>query len=273
MVADKPQLESGEEEQRAFWSLHICTCPPFLAGYGNLAPSTEAGQVFCVFYALLGIPLNVIFLNHLGTGLRAHLATIERWEDRPRRSQVCPLTPLQACYDRSVANGVLQKPMLRWSLACMVLGVDAYERGRVKAGLGRVGSWISMHALQRLGLKELYSMCELSELSHSGWNQPDFHTCLSQALGVAFPRRVCPLARRFPAAEHPEEVATGLSSSFEWGISAAHLQGHHRTPTSFCAVANKLCRLPSVPPVPTLGQPLARPEALRQFNDTFLFQI
>uniref|UniRef100_F7GIG5 2P domain potassium channel Talk-1 n=1 Tax=Macaca mulatta TaxID=9544 RepID=F7GIG5_MACMU len=57
-------------------------------GYGNLAPSTEAGQVFCVFYALLGIPLNVIFLNHLGMGLRAHLATIERWEDRPRRSKV-----------------------------------------------------------------------------------------------------------------------------------------------------------------------------------------
>uniref|UniRef100_A0A2K6SSZ6 2P domain potassium channel Talk-1 n=1 Tax=Saimiri boliviensis boliviensis TaxID=39432 RepID=A0A2K6SSZ6_SAIBB len=57
-------------------------------GYGNLAPSTEAGQVFCVFYALLGIPLNVIFLNHLGTGLRAHLATIERWEDQPRRSQL-----------------------------------------------------------------------------------------------------------------------------------------------------------------------------------------
>ncbi|XP_042539808.1 potassium channel subfamily K member 16 [Dipodomys spectabilis] len=57
-------------------------------GYGNLAPSTEAGQIFCVFYALVGIPLNVIFLNHLGTGLRAHLATLERWEDQPRRSQL-----------------------------------------------------------------------------------------------------------------------------------------------------------------------------------------
>ncbi|ELW66085.1 Potassium channel subfamily K member 16 [Tupaia chinensis] len=56
-------------------------------GYGNLAPSTDAGQIFCVFYALVGIPLNVIFLNHLGTGLRAHLATLERWEDQPRRSQ------------------------------------------------------------------------------------------------------------------------------------------------------------------------------------------
>ncbi|XP_031217466.1 potassium channel subfamily K member 16-like isoform X3 [Mastomys coucha] len=56
-------------------------------GYGNLAPSTEAGQIFCVFYALMGIPLNVVFLNHLGTGLRAHLTTLDRWEDHPRHSQ------------------------------------------------------------------------------------------------------------------------------------------------------------------------------------------
>ncbi|XP_031217464.1 potassium channel subfamily K member 16-like isoform X1 [Mastomys coucha] len=57
-------------------------------GYGNLAPSTEAGQIFCVFYALMGIPLNVVFLNHLGTGLRAHLTTLDRWEDHPRHSQL-----------------------------------------------------------------------------------------------------------------------------------------------------------------------------------------
>ncbi|XP_021498615.1 potassium channel subfamily K member 16-like [Meriones unguiculatus] len=54
-------------------------------GYGNLAP--RAGQVFCVFYALMGIPLNLVFLNHLGTGLRAHLATLNRWEDHSRHSQ------------------------------------------------------------------------------------------------------------------------------------------------------------------------------------------
>ncbi|XP_055470953.1 potassium channel subfamily K member 16-like isoform X1 [Psammomys obesus] len=57
-------------------------------GYGNLAPSTEAGQVFCVFYALIGIPLNVLFLNHLGTGLRAYLTTLDRWEEHSRRSQL-----------------------------------------------------------------------------------------------------------------------------------------------------------------------------------------
>lgn len=49
--------------------------------------------MFCVFYALVGIPLNVIFLNHLGTGLRGHLTTLERWEDQPRRSQVGPTLP------------------------------------------------------------------------------------------------------------------------------------------------------------------------------------
>ncbi|OBS59754.1 hypothetical protein A6R68_09117 [Neotoma lepida] len=63
----------------------------FGSSYGNLAPSTEAGQVFCVFYALMGIPLNVVFLNHLGTGLRAHLTTLDRWEDHPRHSQVLGL--------------------------------------------------------------------------------------------------------------------------------------------------------------------------------------
>lgn len=36
----------------------------------------------------MGIPLNVLFLNHLGTGLRTYLTTLDRWEEHPRRSQV-----------------------------------------------------------------------------------------------------------------------------------------------------------------------------------------
>ncbi|XP_039712272.1 potassium channel subfamily K member 16 [Pteropus medius] len=63
-------------------------------GYGNRAPRTEAGQVFCVFYALVGIPLNVVFLNRLGTWLRGHLTTLERWEDQPRRSQLLQILGL-----------------------------------------------------------------------------------------------------------------------------------------------------------------------------------
>lgn len=36
------------------------------AGYGNMSPSTWGGQIFCVFFALFGIPLNVVVLNKVG---------------------------------------------------------------------------------------------------------------------------------------------------------------------------------------------------------------
>ncbi|XP_058254856.1 potassium channel subfamily K member 16-like isoform X2 [Hemibagrus wyckioides] len=46
-------------------------------GYGNLSPTTYPGQVFCVFYALCGIPLNLAFLNQLSKCLTAHLGRLE----------------------------------------------------------------------------------------------------------------------------------------------------------------------------------------------------
>ena len=36
------------------------------AGYGNISPSSTAGQIFCVFFALFGIPLNMVVLNRMG---------------------------------------------------------------------------------------------------------------------------------------------------------------------------------------------------------------
>ncbi|XP_067884699.1 potassium channel subfamily K member 16 [Heterodontus francisci] len=47
-------------------------------GFGNLSPSTVGGQVFCVFYALFGIPLNLTFLNHVGRSLNGHLKKLEK---------------------------------------------------------------------------------------------------------------------------------------------------------------------------------------------------
>ncbi|XP_060101005.1 potassium channel subfamily K member 16 [Heteronotia binoei] len=55
-------------------------------GYGNLAPSTVPGQVFCIFYALFGVPLNLAFLNQLGKGLSAHLINLEGWVHKPGRA-------------------------------------------------------------------------------------------------------------------------------------------------------------------------------------------
>ncbi|XP_019373939.1 PREDICTED: potassium channel subfamily K member 16-like [Gavialis gangeticus] len=35
-------------------------------GYGKLCPKTAGGQLFCVFFALFGIPLNIVFLHRVG---------------------------------------------------------------------------------------------------------------------------------------------------------------------------------------------------------------
>ncbi|XP_034997012.2 potassium channel subfamily K member 16-like [Zootoca vivipara] len=35
-------------------------------GYGNLCPQTADGQIFCVIFALVGIPFNLICLNYIG---------------------------------------------------------------------------------------------------------------------------------------------------------------------------------------------------------------
>ena len=39
------------------------------AGYGELKPATKNAQIFCVFYALIGIPLLASFLYGVGLSL------------------------------------------------------------------------------------------------------------------------------------------------------------------------------------------------------------
>uniref|UniRef100_A0A5F8G871 Potassium channel subfamily K member n=1 Tax=Monodelphis domestica TaxID=13616 RepID=A0A5F8G871_MONDO len=45
-------------------------------GYGNLSPQTMGARLFCIFFALLGIPLNLVLLNRLG---RLMLFWVQRW--------------------------------------------------------------------------------------------------------------------------------------------------------------------------------------------------
>ena len=39
---------------------------PYFIGYGGLAPSTSTGRVFCMIYALVGIPFCLVFISALG---------------------------------------------------------------------------------------------------------------------------------------------------------------------------------------------------------------
>ncbi|XP_042296918.1 potassium channel subfamily K member 4 [Sceloporus undulatus] len=50
-------------------------------GFGNISPKTEAGRLFCIFYALVGIPLFGMLLagvgDHLGSSLRKAIGKVE----------------------------------------------------------------------------------------------------------------------------------------------------------------------------------------------------
>uniref|UniRef100_A0A670Y6G2 Potassium two pore domain channel subfamily K member 17 n=1 Tax=Pseudonaja textilis TaxID=8673 RepID=A0A670Y6G2_PSETE len=50
-------------------------------GYGNLSPNSVVSQVFCIFFALFGIPLNLILLNRIGQLMLSgvHLSVVLTW--------------------------------------------------------------------------------------------------------------------------------------------------------------------------------------------------
>lgn len=37
-----------------------------MTGYGNIAPKTPSGRVFCIFYGLFGVPLCLTWISELG---------------------------------------------------------------------------------------------------------------------------------------------------------------------------------------------------------------
>jgi len=39
----------------------------FLTGYGNLTPKTDVGKLATIFYALVGIPLMLLYMTTIGS--------------------------------------------------------------------------------------------------------------------------------------------------------------------------------------------------------------
>ncbi|XP_053290985.1 potassium channel subfamily K member 17 [Pleuronectes platessa] len=58
-------------------------------GYGNMSPSSTAGQIFCVFFALFGIPLNMVVLNRVGKYMLVIERNISDFLERKTRRRTC----------------------------------------------------------------------------------------------------------------------------------------------------------------------------------------
>ncbi|KAM5165490.1 potassium channel subfamily K member 17 [Mantella aurantiaca] len=70
--------ESGQETWDFGGSFFFSVTAITTIGYGNLSPNTVGGRIFCVFFALFGIPLNVILLNRIGQKM---LSLVQRYAD------------------------------------------------------------------------------------------------------------------------------------------------------------------------------------------------
>ena len=51
-----------------------------LPGYGHQSPLSSEGKLFCIVYALIGIPLLLVFLNDIGAIMAADLLRSRGWE-------------------------------------------------------------------------------------------------------------------------------------------------------------------------------------------------
>ncbi|XP_061886366.1 potassium channel subfamily K member 9-like [Entelurus aequoreus] len=54
----------------------IPRCQVTLQGYGHAAPGTDAGKAFCMFYAVLGIPLTLVMFQSLGERMNTFVKSL-----------------------------------------------------------------------------------------------------------------------------------------------------------------------------------------------------
>ena len=57
---------------RLLWLLTLLQVTMVTSGYGHHSPMTNYGQLFCIAFSLLGIPLHMVTLGHIGK----HLNTV-----------------------------------------------------------------------------------------------------------------------------------------------------------------------------------------------------
>uniref|UniRef100_A0A3Q4AV43 Potassium channel subfamily K member 4 n=1 Tax=Mola mola TaxID=94237 RepID=A0A3Q4AV43_MOLML len=123
-------------------------------GFGNTSPKTEGGQLFCIFYALVGIPMFGILLagvgDHLGTGLRKLVAKIEnlflKWRVSPTIVRVISavLSILLGCLLFVAVPILVFQEVERWTLLesayFVVITLTTVGFGDYVAGSGNDGN-------------------------------------------------------------------------------------------------------------------------------------
>lgn len=99
----------------------------FPLGYGNLAPATLGGRMFCIIYALLGIPLTLMLLAVVGNVIVHKLNNACGWMVTRIRSKYFKDYEFEAASEEISAPVWLALPIIFVFLAIMSIMYCALE--------------------------------------------------------------------------------------------------------------------------------------------------
>ncbi len=75
LLGPQSVLDCGPHLDIVTLNIQLVTKLFSITGYGNLSPSTWEAQLFCIFYAIFGIPLCLVVL----TGMGERLYKVNKW--------------------------------------------------------------------------------------------------------------------------------------------------------------------------------------------------
>ncbi|KAF0286852.1 Golgi resident protein GCP60 [Amphibalanus amphitrite] len=95
--SDRLQSQQPEPAWSFIDALFFCLTVVTTIGYGQLSPRTAGGQLFCLLYALVGIPISGLLLAGLSDLLAGHLLSFYHtsWAKRHGRSKRLRRLPAQ----------------------------------------------------------------------------------------------------------------------------------------------------------------------------------
>ncbi|XP_020601473.1 potassium channel subfamily K member 16-like [Orbicella faveolata] len=102
--------------------LLLCLLICFL-GYGNITPVTTGGRVLCIFFALFGIPINILFLQLIGERmLRGEKYLVTKFETKCLKREGVP----QYLNEKCSFLGVLLLVVLLFACAGIHTATDGW---------------------------------------------------------------------------------------------------------------------------------------------------
>lgn len=99
------EIKSGRGSQGSPRQGLTPACPLPSTGYGHAAPGTDAGKVFCMFYAILGIPLTLVMFQSLGERMNTLVRLL--------------LKKVKKCLGMRTTNVSMENMVLVGFLSCM----------------------------------------------------------------------------------------------------------------------------------------------------------